>query len=133
MKIWATLWVWQESHLPQRLTLKNEAGFQSFTFLAPVDTISKAQFLVLWKNPIWCKDRKNLWKSWVLRKLSPQSTLESTTFASNFCFWSLFEVSFGFFSKTYKKKVYVSNCFRLLLEYYTMSLRNFKCHWSFFQ
>ena len=105
MKIWATLWVWQESHLPQRLTLKNEAGFQSFTFLAPVDTISKAQFLVLWKNPIWCKDRKNLWKSWVLRKLSPQSTLESTTFASNFCFWSndtLFEVSFGFFSKTYK-------------------------------
>ena len=39
--------VWQESHLPQRLTLKNEAGFQSFTFLAPVDTISKAQFLVL--------------------------------------------------------------------------------------
>ena len=49
MKSWAMLWVWQESHLPQRLTLKNEAGFQSFTFLAPVDTISKAQFLVLWK------------------------------------------------------------------------------------
>ena len=88
MKIWATLWVWQESHLPQRLTLKNEAGFQSFTFLAPVDTISKAQFLVLWKNPIWCKDRKNLWKSWVLRKFSPKSTLESTTLASIFRFWS---------------------------------------------
>ena len=104
MKSWATLWVWQESHLPQRLTLKNEAGFQSFTFLAPVDTISKAQFLVLWKILFDARE-KNLWKSWVLRKSSPQSTLESTTLASIFCFWSndtLFEVSIGFFSKTYR-------------------------------